>query len=292
MMVTRRAVLGAVLALAVACTLAPRDARAAAPATLDQIKQRGTLKVGVKYDAPPFGFLNPRTNQVEGFEVDLARAIAGKVLGDPSKVQFVQVTSPNRIPLLQNGDIDMFIATATITPDRLKEIAFSDVYFRSGQSLLVKKGSGVKSYRDLAGKGVCTVAGTTPEQTIRRLVPNANVQTFETYPDCFQALLGGRVDAMTTDDGILLGYQRQAPDQTQIVGGTFTFEPYGIGIAKTNATLLRAVNAALRQIGSDGTYAKLYKNDLGRTLPPDFKSWYALAAQTAAERFVAQNAAK
>jgi ABC-type amino acid transport substrate-binding protein len=97
---------------------------------------------------------------------------------------------------------------------------------------------------------------------------------------------------MTTDDGILLGYERQAPDQTQIVGGTFTFEPYGIGIAKGNTTLLGAVNAALRQIGRDGSYAKLFKTDLGRPLPPDFKSWYALSAQTAAQRFVAENAAK
>jgi putative glutamine transport system substrate-binding protein len=214
------------------------------------------------------------------------------VLGDAKKIQFVQVTSQNRIPLLQNGDIDMFIATATITPQRLQEIGFSDVYYRSGQSLLVKKGSAVKNYRDLAGKSVCTATGSTPEQTIRRLVPKANVQTFETYPDCFQALLGGRVDAMTTDDGILLGFQHQAPDQTQIVGGTFTFEPYGIGIAKGNTTLLGAVNAALRQIGRDGSYAKLFKTDLGRPLPPDFKSWYALSAQTAAQRFVAENAAK
>jgi putative glutamine transport system substrate-binding protein len=292
MWMTRRGMLAAALAIGLGAALLPGHVRAAAPATLDQIKARGTLKIGVKYDAPPFGSLNPRTNQVEGLEIDLARAIAGKVLGDPKKVDFVQVTSQNRIPLLQNGDIDMFVATATITPQRLQEIAFSDVYYRSGQSLLVKKGSPVKSYRDLAGRSVCTVTGSTPEQTIRRLVPKANVQTFETYPDCFQALLGGRVDAMTTDDGILLGFQHQAPEQTQIVGGTFTFEPYGIGIAKGNATLLSAVNAALRQIGKDGTYAKLYKSDLGRPLPPDFKSWYALSAQTAAQRFVAENAAK
>ena len=289
MRMTRRAVLGAALALAVGFGFAPSTTRAAGFSTLDQIKQRGVLKVGVKYDAPPFGVLNPRTQQVEGFDVDVARAIAGKLLGDPKKIQFVQVTSQNRIPLLQGGDIDLFIATATITPARLKEIDFSDVYYISGQSLLVKKGSPVKTYRDLAGHAVCSVTGSTPEQTIRRLVPQTNVQTFETYPECFQALLGGRVDAMTTDEGILIGFEQQAKDQTEIVGGRFTFEPYGIGIAKGNGSLTGAVNGALAAIAKDGDYAKFYKSDLGRDVPRDFKSWFLLSATEAADRFAKQS---
>ena len=290
MRMTRRAALGAALALTVAFGLAPSGARAGSGfQTLAQIKARGTLRVGVKYDAPPFGALNPRTNQVEGFDVDVARAVAGKLLGDPKKITFVQVTSQNRIPLLQGGDIDMFVATATITPARLKEIDFSNVYLRSGQSLLVKKGAPIKTYHDLSGKAVCSVTGSTPEQTIRRLVPGANVQTYETYPECFQALLGGRVDAMTTDEGILLGFQRQAPDQTELAGGTFTFEPYGIGIAKGNATLVKAVNAALARIGKDGTYAQLSKADLGRAVPGDFKTWYGMSANAAAAKFAAQS---
>lgn len=286
----RRGALCAVVAVLVALGAVPAHVRAAGPASLDQIKARGTLRVGVKYDAPPFGALNPRTNQVEGFDVDIARAIAAKLLGDAKKVELVQVTSQNRIPLVEGGDVDMFVATATVTPARLKEIDFSSVYYRSGQSLLVKKGSPVKSYRDLAGKAVCSVTGSTPEQTIRRLVPTANVQTFETYPDCFQALLGGRVDAMTTDEGILIGYEQQAKDQTQLVGGTFTFEPYGIGIAKGNASLVRAVNAALAQIGRDGEWSKISEKDLGRPAPPDFKQWYGMSAQAAAERFASQAA--
>ena len=290
MQLSRRRALRAVLAVAVVLAFAPVHVRAAGPATLDQIKARGTLRVGVKYDAPPFGALNPRTNQVEGFDVDIARAIAARIMGDAKKVEFVQVTSQNRIPLVEGGDIDMFVATATITAARLKEIDFSSVYYRSGQSLLVKKGSAVKSYRDLAGKAVCSVTGSTPEQTIRRLVPSANVQTFETYPECFQALLGGRVDAMTTDEGILIGFEQQAKDQTQLVGGTFTFEPYGIGIAKNNASLVKAVDAALAQIGRDGEWAKLSQKDLGRPAAADFKEWYGMSAQTAADRFAAQTA--
>ncbi len=290
MKTTRRGALAALLALTVACGLAPVHVRAAAPATLDEIKHRGVLRIGVKYDAPPFGALDPRTNQVNGFDVDVARAIAGKLLGDPKKVEFVQVTSQNRIPLLQQGNVDMFVATTTITPARLKEIEFSNVYYRSGQALLVKKGAPIKSYRDLAGKSVCSVTGSTPEQTIRRLVPTANVQTFETYPECFQGLIGGRIDAMTTDEGILIGFEQQSQGQTQVVGGQFTFEPYGIGIAKGNTTLLKAVNTALAQIGNDGQWAKLSQADLGRPAPADFKSWYGMSASAAAEKFASQSA--
>src|SRR6202048_562402 len=151
--------------------------------SLDAIKKRGTIKIGWKYAAPPFGSLNPQTNQVTGFDVDVARAIAKKILGSPDKVELVQVKSDNRIPLVQNGDIDAFLATATITPARMKAIDFSNVYYRAGQSLLVKKGSSVHSYKDLDGKNVCSVQGSTPEQTIRRLVPKDNVTTLLTVPE-------------------------------------------------------------------------------------------------------------
>ena len=156
--------------------------------------------------------------------------------------------SDNRIPLVQNGDIDAFVATATITPARMKTIDFSSVYYRAGQSLLVKKNSPIKSYKDLDGKGVCSVQGSTPEQTIRRLVPKANVVTFETYPECLTALRGGRVDAVTTDNVILGGYEAQDPSQLQLVGGLFTFEPYGIGIRKGNASLTKAINDTLADL--------------------------------------------
>ena len=123
------------LAAFVAVNLAPVRA---AETTPDAIKARGVLRVGVKYDAPPFGQLDPRTNQVTGFDIDIARAIAKTILGDENKVQLVQVTSANRIPQLQNGNIDLIIATMTITKDRLEQIDFSNVYYRAGQSLLVK----------------------------------------------------------------------------------------------------------------------------------------------------------
>ncbi len=257
--------------------------------TLAQIKQRGTLNVGVKYDAPPFGSLDPKTNEVSGFDIDVARAIAKHVLGDEKKVKLVQVSSKNRIPLLQNGQIDMFAATATITPDRLKEIDFSNTYYRAGQSLLVKKDSDIKEYKDLAGKNVCTVEGSTPEETIRRLVPKAKVTLFESYTECLSSLRNGRVDAITTDNVLLEGFRQQDPENLKLTGGLFTFEPYGLGIRKGNTELQKAVNEALKNMQDNGEYAKIHQKWLKEPLPKDFKEWYGTSAQEAAQKFEEQS---
>lgn len=288
---TRSALLAATAALAASLVLgAVLPSRAADDNSLDAIKKRGTIKIGVKYDAPPFGSLNPMTNQVSGFDVDVARAIAKRILGSPDKVQLVQVKSDNRIPLVQNGDIDAFVATATITPERMKTINFSNVYYRAGQSLLVKKGAPVRSYHDLAGRSVCSVQGSTPEQTIRRLVPKATVLTFETYPECVTALRGGRVDAVTTDNVILGGFAAQDPNALELVGGLFTFEPYGIGIKKGNDSLTKAINDALADLKKSGEYAKIHETWLKHKLPADFNDWYDMPAATAAEKFANQKA--
>jgi putative glutamine transport system substrate-binding protein len=260
----------------------------AAETTPETIKARGMLKVGVKYDAPPFGQLDPRTNKVDGFDIDVARAIAKTILGDENKVELVQVTSANRIPQLQNGNIDLIIATMTITQDRMKQIDFSDVYYRAGQSLLVRKDSPVKSYRDLAGRSVCTITGSTPEQTIRRVAPRASVVVLESYPECFTALRGGRVDAETTDNVLLFGLQQQDPSNFKLTGGLFTFEPYGIGIAKGNRALAAAVNSTLARLASDGSYAKLHAKWLKEPPPSDWRTWFNESPEKAAEQFATQ----
>lgn len=268
-----------------ASNLAPARAAETTPAA---IKARGVLRVGVKFDSPPFGALDPRTNQVTGFDIDVARAIAKTILGDENKVQLVQVTSANRIPQLENGNIDLILATMTITQDRLKQIDFSNVYYRAGQSLLVRKDSPVKTYRDLAGKSVCTIAGSTPEQTIRRVAPTANVVILEGYPECFTALRTGRVDAETTDNVLLFGLQQQDPANFKLTGGQFTFEPYGIGVAKGNTALLEAVNATLARLAKDGSYVKIHQKWLKDPPPSDWRSWLGESPAKAAEQFATQ----
>jgi putative glutamine transport system substrate-binding protein len=286
-MLARRLALALFAAFIAAATTLP----VRADSTLDGIKARGTLKIGVKYDSPPFGVLDPVTNTVKGFDIDIAHALAKAILGDPNKIQFVQVTSANRIPLVQNGDIDMFIATATITPARLQQIDFSNVYYVAGESLLVKKSSPIKSYKDLGGHSVCTTAGSTEDTTIRKIAPAATVQTFDSYADCFQALKNGRIDAMTTDNTILVGYMAQDPADLQLVGGLLSFEPYGIGMAKGNATLEKAVNGALAGLFKNG-YDKINQTWIGTPLPPDVKSSLGMDAATAGDKFLADQPKK
>jgi putative glutamine transport system substrate-binding protein len=257
--------------------------------SLAAIRERGTINIGVKYDAPPFGSLDPATNQVSGFDVDLARGIAQRLLGDPGKANLVQVTSKNRIPLLKNGQIDLFAATTTITPSRLEEINFSDVYYRAGQSLLVRNDSPIQTYRDLKGRSVCTVQGSTPEETIRRLVPGLEPTLYEGYAECFTSLKNGRVDAITTDNVILEGLRQQDPQNLKLVGGLFTFEPYGIGVRKGDEQLTQAVNDALKDMQGKGEYAKIHEQWLKAPPPADFDQWFLLDAAQAGQQFEAQS---
>ena len=230
---------------------------------LEKIKKRDKLVVGVKYDTNLFGLKNPSTGKVEGFDIDIAKALAKKILGDENKVELKEVTSKTRIPMLKNGDIDMIIATMTITEERKQEVDFSDVYFKAGQALLVKKGSNIKGIDDIKkGTTVLAVKGSTSAVNIRQKAPEATVLEFENYSEAFQALKAGQGDALTTDNSILLGMQKQDPNYV-IAGDIFTDEPYGIAVKKGEAELLQAVNDFLKEYNASGEYDKLYEKWLG-----------------------------
>ncbi|MBX6394658.1 MAG: glutamate ABC transporter substrate-binding protein [Alicyclobacillaceae bacterium] len=235
---------------------------------LDTIKKRGYLIAGVKYDTKLFGLLNTATNQPEGFDVDLMKELAKKIFGDPSKVQFKQVTSSTRIPMLQNGEVDILAATMTITEDRKKQIDFSDVYFKAGQSLLVKKDSPIRGIQDLDGKTVLAVQGSTSEKNIKAKAPNAQVKLYSNYQEAFEALRAGKGDALTTDNAILMGMAQQDPNY-HLVGGNFTDEPYGFGIAKGHEDFLKFVNDWLKEIKQNGTYKALYQKWFKEDPPQD-----------------------
>ncbi|GAE06111.1 glutamine ABC transporter, periplasmic glutamine-binding protein [Paenibacillus sp. JCM 10914] len=193
--------------------------------TLDAIKKRGKVVAGVKYDTKLFGLQDPATGNVEGFDIDIAKALAKKILGDETKVELKEVTSKTRIDMLRNGDIDIIIATMTITEERKEQVDFSDVYFEAGQSLLVKKGSSITGLESLnKDTKVLTVKGSTSAQNIREKAPDAVILEFENYQDAFTALRAGQGDALTTDNAILLGMQQQDPGY-ELVGGNFTDEP-------------------------------------------------------------------
>ncbi|WP_046225515.1 glutamate ABC transporter substrate-binding protein [Paenibacillus dauci] len=233
-------------------------------AQLDQIKQRGKLIVGVKYDTKLFGLKDPGSGKVEGFDVDMAHALAKSILGDESKVELKEVTSKTRIPMLNNGDVDMVIATMTITDARKKEVDFSDVYFQAGQSLLVKKGSPIQGIEDVtADTTILAAKGATSIDNIEEKVPGVKVLEFDNYQDAFNALKAGQGEALTTDDAILYGMAAQDPNY-EVVGKPFTDEPYGIAVKKGQTGLVEAINKGLTDMKADGSYDELYKKWIGK----------------------------
>jgi ABC-type amino acid transport substrate-binding protein len=245
----------------------------AAGSYLAKIVQRGKLVAGVKQDQPLFGYLNPGTNKLEGFDVDIVKEIAKAIFNDPSesRLELKPVTSASRIPSLQEGGIDIIAATMTITEQRREQIDFSAVYYLAGQSLLVKKDSPVLKIQDLdkSDKTVCSATGSTSEQNITRFAPNAQKVLFAGYADCVTALQQGRADATSTDDIILAGFAAQDPS-LKLVGGRFTDEPYGLGINKSSTGFLDFVNEVLRTIKSNGRWRAIYTQWLGAVGPaPD-----------------------
>lgn len=235
--------------------------------SLAAVKERGKLVVGVKYDVPLFGFLNPTTNKVEGFDVDMAKLVAERIFGDPEAVEFKEAVSKNRIPYLEEGVVDVVFSTMTANEERAQQIDFSDTYYVAGQSLLVPVDSDITGIETLGGKVVGTVKGSTSEKNIREKAPDAQVELFDTYSEAVQAMQSGRVDAVTTDDIILYGFQKNNPDRFKVVGGQFTQEPYAAGIKKGNTELLNEVNAAIQQAKEDGTWAELYKQWISEDVP-------------------------
>lgn len=222
-------------------------------ANVEEIQAAGVLRCGVKFDVLAFGFRNPDTGEIEGLDADLCRAIADSMGVEP---EFIEAISANRIPYLQDDTVDVVISTMTVNEERRQQIDFSHVYYVAGQSILVMEGSDIQSVEDLVGRPVCSGAGSTSAQNLRdRGVEN--VIEFDTYTEAAQNLVNGVCDAVSTDNTILFGLAEQFPG-TEVVGGEFTEEPLGIGIAKNREDLVEFVNAVLEGLKENGGLEMLY----------------------------------
>lgn len=232
--------------------------------TMRAIQDRGKLIAGVDQNTFLFGFRNPTTGALEGFDIDRVHELAAAIFGDPSKVQFKVVTSNGRIDALKSGQVDVVVRTFTANCTRWQDINFSETYYTAGQRLLVDRTSTVTSLDQLGGKKVCAAKGSTSIKTITdhpaKLVP---VQV-DNWSDCLIMLQQGQVAAVSTDDTILAGMVAQDPN-VQMVGPRITEEPYGIGIPKNNIDMVKFVNGVLERSISNGDWQRSYDKWLGST---------------------------
>jgi len=224
-------------------------------------QEEGTITIGVKFDVPPFGFENPQSGEVEGFDVDMGNYIADK-LG--VEAEFVEAISDNRIPFLQDGTVDLILSTMTITTDRDAEIDFSRPYYVAQGRVLVPTGSDVQSVDDLGqGTTVCTALGSTYEATLSEQAPDARLDLVDAYSECFEKIQNGSVDAVSTDDVILTGMVIQ-DDSLELVGEPLTTEPYGVGVAEGETEAADFLSETIEESFEDGSWDEMYEEWVGQ----------------------------
>jgi ABC-type amino acid transport substrate-binding protein len=228
--------------------------------TLGKIQEKGEITIGVKFDVPPFGVKNPQSGEVEGFDIEMGKAVAAKLGVKP---KFIEAISDNRIPFLEDGTADLILSTMTINEERVEQIEFSDPYFIARGRVLVPGDSDITGVTDLAGKNVCTALGSTYEANLKKQAPDAKLKLVDSYSECLELVQNGAVDAVSTDDVILTGMIIQ-DDTLKLVGDELTQEPYGAGIKKGETQMVDFVNGVFKGLKDDGTWAKLHEQWIGK----------------------------
>lgn len=236
----------------------PGEPAAELPAGVQAIKDAGKLRVGVKADVPNFGLQDAATGEFEGMEIDLAYALAERIGLTADDVEFEAVTAKTRGPLLDNGQLDVVIATFTIKPERLEQWNFTNPYYQDEVGLLVKKSSGIEGLADLDGKTIGVAQGATSRDAVQveadKLGIKVNFLEFATYPEINAALESGRVDAFSVDKSILSGY---VTDDSVILPDGFSPQDYGIASKLGTDDLRDFINEMLAEMESNGEMAAL-----------------------------------
>jgi polar amino acid transport system substrate-binding protein len=231
-----------------------------------RIRRRGVLKVGVDQNTLFLAYRQPSTTHIEGFEVDLAREIARAILGVP-KIDLRAVTTDQRLPVVQSGDVDLVVDAVTIRCDRWRQVDFSTVYLNADQRVLVPSDSTARSLADLAGRRVCASNGSTNLTYLERYRPKVVPVGVDQRTDCLVELQEGRVAAIAVDDTFLLGFKAQDP-KTKILGPRYAPQPYGIAINQRYPEFVRFVNGVLEHMRRDGTWKALHRRWFGTTSSP------------------------
>ena len=262
----RKLLASIVAGVLVASSVTP--ALAQAQGTLEKINQSGTLTIGTRTGSPPFAYIN-KDNQWVGFSIDLVEVLVKpeieKAVGKSIKVEKKESTPPTRIPLLSSNAVDLIAGTMTDTRTRRDSVDFSITFFVTGAQFLVKKGSKIRSIKDIDGKRIAAQQGSTNAKIIREKAPKAQLREFPDQPAAFQALLQGQVDAYTNDGIQLAGLKLKAqnPALWEVVGDFYSYEPYGMAMRKNDADFRNVVNGGLMDGIESGKYFEIYEKWFG-----------------------------
>jgi glutamate transport system substrate-binding protein len=233
--------------------------------TMAKLSDAGKITIGVKIDQPGIGYLEPGGTN-EGFDIEMGRILAAALGIDEDGINWKETISDNRESFIQNGTVDMVLASYSITDDRRKIVGQAGPYYVTGQQLLVREEDKDKitGPEDLKGVKVCSVEGSTSLATAQEKY-GADPTPQGTYSECVKALQNGTTDVLTTDGAILLGYAAQAPDELEVVGKPFSEERYGVGYKKGDTEFCQFITDTLQKAMDDGDWAKAFESTLGKS---------------------------
>ena len=253
-----------------AATAAPTPAApapASGGATLEAIKKKGKIVIGVKQNVPLIGLKNPVTGDLQGFDIEISKILARAIFGtDKGTIQFEDASvSANRIPFITDGKVDVTIATFSITAARKQQIDMAGPYYVAGQDILTYKveATNIKSLDDLNGRKVCAQSASTSLDLLKTKVPKATFLELPGVNECVEALKDGRVDAVSTDDTLLAGYAEKFP-AFALVGKPFSTENYGIGLKKGDTAFRSYLNDVIEASYKDGSWKKAVESTIGK----------------------------
>jgi glutamate transport system substrate-binding protein len=234
--------------------------------TMAKLADAGKITIGTKFDQPGFGLLNLE-DKPEGFDVEVAKIIAGELGIDDDGITWKESTSDVREQLIEDGEVDLVAATYTINDERKQRITFAGPYYVAGQQLMVKSDNddiqGPDDLKANADAKVCSVTGSTPSEQIKPYLANPKqLVLFDVYDKCADALKNDQVDVVTTDNVILLGFAAESDGEFKLVGEQFTEEPYGIGITKGDVAFCEFINKALKE--NEDAYNKAWEETAGK----------------------------
>ena len=228
---------------------------------MKELAEAGSIKIGVKYDQPGLGYKDAASDVPTGFDVEIAKILAGSLGLEGDEINWVETVSDNREPFLQDGTVDIVLASYSITDDRREVVGQTGPYMITGQQLLVAADSDIESVADVKGKEVCSVTGSTSLENIE--AEGATGVGLDTYSDCAQKVLDGSVEAMTTDGSILAGLAAQNEGELKVVGEEFSEERIGVGYSQDSPEMCQWINDTLTQANDDGLWADAFESTLG-----------------------------